>query len=415
MKREEIKIRETDGSLTIESEMFTGEPEDDISDWMVVPLDADRYLLQAKKSGNFSSENSGLASCDSEVFANLIFGFNQRRWSGTVSVDTGNGMKKLYFREGEICFARSNIIDDRLGEVIYRTDGISLDQLAQSAVQVTREIKFGQVLLRSGIFNTVDLWNALQWQVRDIVRSVFLVSRVFFEIETDGEPAPTEVVFPEGTRSLINESYSFGCMYREFLTRITPESTIKIKNQDDLGKAYAPGSFIGDLLELIKANPTVGSVVESSKLTELNTFVALLSLVNRGYCSVSVPKKAETAAPPEGLGPLKAKLDAYAILVSVVKQKFVEEKIGFPANDLRKFALNLNSPGFLSLYLNEAGELDRESRVSMYSQCRDSAERIEYFVIRLESLIQFLLQVSGDLLPYKTAKNVRVEYRSMVK
>src|SRR5690606_3773150 len=118
------------------------------------------------------------------------------------------------------CFARSNIIDDRLGEVIYRWDAISLDQLAESAVKVTRVRKFGQVLLTSGIFSTVDLWNALKMQVRDIVRSIFLVPRVYVEIEGASRPAPSEVVFPEGTSTLIHESYSFGCMLREFIERL---------------------------------------------------------------------------------------------------------------------------------------------------------------------------------------------------
>ncbi len=82
----------------------------------------------------------------------------ERRWSGSVSVEDEWGQKKLYFRDGELVFARSNAMDHRLGEVMYRQGLISLDELTESAVQVTRTLKFGQVLLTRKFFEPCDLW-----------------------------------------------------------------------------------------------------------------------------------------------------------------------------------------------------------------------------------------------------------------
>src|SRR5262249_30213811 len=153
----------------------------------------------------------------------------------------------------------------------------------------------------------------------------------------------------------------------------------------------------------------------SSKLTATNTYVAIMSLVNRGICTISNPSKAESFQAPEGAGPLKAKIDAYTLLVGKAKAKFKEFKVDFPSKELQDFTFQLNTPGFVSLYLNEKSELHRESLLNIYSQCRDNKERVDYFVVRLESVLQFLLQTAGDLLPFQVAKDIRGEYRNMVR
>ena len=90
-----------------------------------------------------------------------------------VSVRTHQADKTIYIHQGQIVFATSSLIDDRLGEVIYRRGLITLDQMTEASVKVTRKLKFGRVMIESNIFNCIDLWDGLKLQVLCIVQVYF--------------------------------------------------------------------------------------------------------------------------------------------------------------------------------------------------------------------------------------------------
>lgn len=407
-----FSISESNGELTIKGEVFSS-PDGDDSNWAIRPIDENRFLVVSREAAaKMPSFRTGMARCNIDVFADFLMGLTQREWSGCVSVDCGVGIMRVFFSSGNLCFAASNMIDHRLGEVIYRNGFISLDDLAENTVKVTRTHKFGQVLLSGGLFTTVDLWEALKTQVLEIVRCVFLFPSVYFEIEPGKGIAPTEVVFAEGTSNIVQDAFSFGCMYREFLARVDPESTIKIIDENVAGREYEDGTFYGDLINLIGEDPKVEAVIRGSKLLEINTYVGLMNLVNRGVCEIA--QDPSVAPPiPENAAPVKSLVDAYAVLIRQVKTAFRNEGIEFPVDDLRQFCIRLNPHGFISLYLNETGEVHRESVLNMYSQCINTPSRVGYFSVQLESLIQFTMQITGDLLPFEVAKEVRNKFKEI--
>ncbi|MFM9785948.1 hypothetical protein, partial [Streptomyces scabiei] len=70
------------------------------------------------------------------VFKDFFLGLSASGFSGLLSVDTGYGIKRIFLEHGAVVFAGSNIIDDRLGEVMFREAKITLDALTDSATQV---------------------------------------------------------------------------------------------------------------------------------------------------------------------------------------------------------------------------------------------------------------------------------------
>jgi hypothetical protein len=408
----DFNLSEEDGVLTISGGMFIA-PDGEDSHWTIQPIDENRFMVVTREAASRMAKlQTGIARCNIDVFADFINGLTLRQWSGCVNIDTGVGIKRLYFSDGNLSFAASNLIDHRLGEVIYRYGFISLDELAENTVKVTRTHKFGQVLLSGGLFSTVDLWEALKTQVLEIVRCVFLFPSVYFEIEPGKGLAPTEVVFAEGTKNIVQDAFSFGCMFREFLSRIQPDSSIKIHANKIMGPEFNEGSFYGDLISLIKENARIESVIKGSKLLDINTYVAIMNLVNRGLCELD-HIKAENHLPNEHAASVKSVIDAFTVLIRQVKIAFQNNGVDFPLEDLRQFCIRLNPSGFVSLYLNEHGEVHRESILNMYSQCENTPGRAHYFVTQIESIIQFSMQVTGDLLPYEVAKSVKSKFKEM--
>ena len=246
-------------------------------DWSVASF-KEEYLF-AKKNNLTNAEISGACFSTVDGFVDFLSGMRFRRWDGGIHVDSGYGRKKIFFRSGEIVFASSEIIDDRLGEVCYRRGIITLDQLTESATKVTRTTKFGQVLIRSKMMSDVQLWNALKEQIRHIIRSLFMVDTVYFELDA-GLKGPAEVVFNEGTSALIEACYGYGSMYRSFSNTIKPNSWIRLISPEKAEK----GTFLGDLIDMIGRRTTVEEFVTQSKLHRTNVIAALLDLVNSGIC-----------------------------------------------------------------------------------------------------------------------------------
>ena len=113
-----------------------------------------------------------------QVFGHLLQGLIRDRWSGTITANTAEWKKRIYLDQGRFCFATSTLMDDRLGEVLYRRDLLTIDQLAELAMQVTPTDKFGQVLRKHGIMSSSQLWHALQTQVISTIKSLFMNERI---------------------------------------------------------------------------------------------------------------------------------------------------------------------------------------------------------------------------------------------
>lgn len=406
--------RQTGGVAVTNSEFFA---ETDDS-WVARALDGERLVLaksRAQDDMKVGGSAQGLLQCSPDMLLDFLMGLHRRRWSGAVAVDTQNGVKKIYFGGGEVVFAGSNMMDDRLGEVIYREALITLDELTNSAAQVDRKTKFGQVLLASKIFTNSALYRALQSQVRQILRSVFMVPKVYVEINAGTGLAPTEVVFDEGTASILDESYCYGCVFREFLGRLREDTRVELTSQAKVAAGeQGVGTFRGDLLELVSSQGTIAGILETSKLIDLNTIAALADMVYDGLCALPNIAASERQGLGPELSPLKAKIDAFYVLCNKVKKAFSEAGKSFPLDEVRVFVRSLNPKGFTSVFLDTDGELARDSVTVMFAQCRASPGRVQYFAVRIESLNQFLLQVAGDLLAFNIAKEIRTEYRAMV-
>ncbi len=387
------------------------------TNWSVVPLDEKRIMLVSEEGqapGRGAAKvPTGMATCPIEVFKDFLLGLSRASWSGVVVVDTGYGQKRIFLSRGDIVFAASNVIDDRLGEVIYREGRISIDELTNSAAQVTKAKKFGQVLISSGIFSNVQLWQALKLQVKQILRSIFMVDRVYFELQEGAGMAPTEVIFQDAVADTVGDCYSFGCAFRAFLGRLRAESqVVMLQAKDKVHKEFEPGTFIGDLMGLIDQQSNVQELLNMSKLLDSYTISALYNLVNLGLCKISPDVDEKRKNSPE-MAPLKAKFDAHGYVLQAVRKAFTEAGREFPVDDVKSFVADLNPEGFPSIFLDPQGAIGRDSVSGIMSQCNANPGRVSYFTVRIESLIQFLLQVAGDNLQFQTASKIRQDYRSV--
>lgn len=410
MAEMDYSVREHNNGILLEGPLFAGPSNEG---WAAKELGLNRVLIQPKDSQTqMGNGNYGNVWCSVDAFADLLFGLHHRRWNGAVVVDTGLGIKKVFFDHGHIVFATTSNIDERLGEIIYRKGMLTLDDLMNCSVQVTKKDKFGQILLRDGVFSNSQLWVALKAQVKEIVRSIFMVNHVYFELNPDAPPAPTEVVYLEGTEELIDSCYGYGCMFRDFASRISLSSKVIVPDYEEIIQKMSAESFDADLLTMVHEHKQVGKILESSKLMQASTLGSLMDLVNQGYCFIDPYSKSSMKLDSSNLADLRGRLDAYALTLQDVRKAFTIESVRLPVEDIRSMADDLDNDRSFTLFIDDQGEITHGSIERIFSQCKTVYKRARYFEQRVRLLTLFLLQIAGDNLPYESAKQIRQSCRS---
>ncbi|HAR45145.1 MAG: hypothetical protein A2X56_09570 [Nitrospirae bacterium GWC2_57_13] len=93
--------------------------------------------------------------------------------TGTAIFKRSEEVKKVYFQEGDVVFATSNLADDRLGEFLLRTKRISQLQY-DASVEMLKKTgrKQGEILVELGFITARDLAAVVREQVTDIVLSL---------------------------------------------------------------------------------------------------------------------------------------------------------------------------------------------------------------------------------------------------
>jgi hypothetical protein len=406
-------------NLTVERQndslVVGGFPEaPDQSLWRAELLDENRILLRSDDMVvNTTKQTRGAASLSVFVLRDFLQGLARSGFTGVIAIDTGFGVKRLFLNTGRLIFAGSNLIDDRLGEVLFREAKISLDDLTSSAAEVTKVRKFGQVLVASNILTKVDLWDALKLQVQQILRSIFMSEQLFCEIHPSAPPPSTEVVFTQNFDELLQEAFSYGSAYRAFLGRLRAETEVALEaTVETLQLTYPAGTFYGDIISMVANERSVQALLDQSKLIDAYTVSALMHLVNSGICKISpdtdaIPKMTGTMAS------LKSALDSYSYVLRALRKIFASANKEFPIADVRSFVSRLNDGSLPTFFVTEEGEFERDCLISLISQSQDSAESSKTLITKIESITQFIMQITADHLDFKAVQALRQEFKAV--
>ena len=108
--------------------------------------------------------------------------------TGVLTLVSGGARKALYMKLGRVVFASSNLPNDRLGEIMIREGKITVEEYDQSIKAISKGRRQGKALVEMGALSPKDLWEGIQFQVREIVFSVFQWEDGHFHFEESNLP-----------------------------------------------------------------------------------------------------------------------------------------------------------------------------------------------------------------------------------
>ncbi len=136
--------------------------------------------------------------------------------SGELIVAGKNFTKSLFFSEGDLIFAKTDVIEERLGEILFKLGKINRDQFVNinKLVNANNE-RIGKILVQQQILNQRDLFFALIYQLRTVATSTFSLDSGEWNFinKAPGVPENSQFkiqlagIISEGTNKLGNISY----------------------------------------------------------------------------------------------------------------------------------------------------------------------------------------------------------------
>lgn len=109
--------------------------------------------------------------------------------SGQLNFQRADIQKQLFFQDGGLIFAKTNVLEERLGEILHKMDKISSEVLSSLGQMLKPNQAIGEMLIQNGLINQRDLYDGLVSQMSEVAMNMF----PFFD---------AEIVFQERERFL---------------------------------------------------------------------------------------------------------------------------------------------------------------------------------------------------------------------
>ena len=201
--------------------------------------------------------------------------------TGTVVCGLDKTVKKVYMAKGEIVFASSSLIEDRLGESMVRTNAITREQRDKSLNAALQQgKKLGALLIENELITPKQLVAGVKHQVRQITASIFNLYGGFYIF--DESPLPDIIPIRLDTWKLIADSIQNVAW--DVVRRVFPASVLKTAVQAADATSYPIHNVSLDkdqrvMLSLIDGTKSIGTLCNSSGLGDFNALKAIYVLL----------------------------------------------------------------------------------------------------------------------------------------
>lgn len=343
-------------------------------------------------------------------------------------IRSSDGSRKIYFRKGEIVFASSDRPEDRLGQVLYRTGKLTLDQLRSAERQIRSGVRFGSLLLEQGLIQAKDLYWGVKYQIEEIVYGVFGLTRgEFFLIEDD--PLEEDLLrLSFNTQNLLMEGFRRLDEWKLIQERLPDHSVVLTVRSDPPALELEPSHQ--KILSVIDGKSDLQEVIRRAGMGDFNTSRAVFELVRAGVLEVQGKGKGPSEAREEGVDTLRKMAEKYNRLYALILRQLREKAPAFDAaaafagffGDLTDKLQKL----FLGIGFDGEGRIDGELLLKNLGQMKlvgsGGFGRIsglsEIFVSQLlldglNELLSFELFTARNALPPEVAEALTKEVRRL--
>lgn len=235
-----------------------------------------------------------VASLDVLTVAELFAALAGARRTGRLEVLGPAGRRALFLEAGTFTGSTSTHDDDKLGQILWRTGRVSLDQVLIGTEMAKEGKKLGRVLVELGFLDPLELRKGL------IAQAVLVFEAACLETQGDAvftmdAKHPSPIRFGVSTGELIGEALKRVDEHRELLKKLG--ALDKPLRTNGAPPPHAPLQDAEQaMLQLAvssQARLTGGKLIDKSGLGALDGARTLLSLLEKGLLTDKEQKSAD--------------------------------------------------------------------------------------------------------------------------
>lgn len=205
---------------------------------------------------------------------------NQR--TGTLDIKRQNTLKKIFFQDGQIIFAVSSDINDRIGIYCLKRSLITIKELEES-IRIQKNDRIGKTLLNMGAISEKCLISAVQNHLEEIVYSIFSFSDGEY-IFTSKDMPNENIKIKKSTGSLIFKGVKRMGQWNTIRKAVGGLETIYCLSDNPIFR-YQELRLNTDeqqILKLIDGRVTTSEICEHSNLSDYYTYKTLFGFISCG-------------------------------------------------------------------------------------------------------------------------------------
>jgi hypothetical protein len=267
--------------------------------WSVIPTSEKLLLMRRVDAATQDRQTRIPIAGEIEAaggLADIIALIQQNRWSGSLKVVDAPlpffagpeaPLREARFRMGNVRNARSNVLADRLGELLYRYGRIPRSALHTALALTTSTRRIGEALIELGVIDAGELLMFVKKQSEEIFFTVLSQRRghYWFERADDGDSKDGHGDLGLSTQKLLLEGARIRDEMDHHRELIHSSSSVPIRREG--GSNIVPlCETARQALAMLDGKKTVGDLGRELKIGEFEATRILFGLIESGHVEI---------------------------------------------------------------------------------------------------------------------------------
>lgn len=220
------------------------------------------------------------------VLCDIVAFIGQCGWRGELFVFEGSDWRSIYFDQGHVVGARSTVVRERLGEVLYRHGVLTREDVDRcSDATVTGKQRFGEAAVKANLLGREQLFRLMARQAEEIVFGALLVADGAYSFLQGFDETELSALSQLTVGNLVREGTRRMHEARFFRSRIPSERHVPVRVEGAVPDVDPLGVF-----GLIDGARSVADLCRAVGLGEFEVTRAVFQLAAGGHVTIRAPR-----------------------------------------------------------------------------------------------------------------------------
>jgi Domain of unknown function (DUF4388) len=251
------------------------------------------FMRYTGEDGRRDAEDGPIVRLAGEVTApgtlcDVLALLGQTGWRGELVVLDADDARSVFFDQGNVVGALTNVEGERLGSVLYRYGAIDADAHDRVMALMKTGKRFGEAAIELGVLKQEQIFKYIAKQIDEIVFATLTVSDGTFFFLDDFDEARLVLRHTVSANALLMDGVTRLDEMRYFRQKVPSAEHVPVKNEgrgepdDEYRAAHAA----------IDGKSSIGEIGRASGLGEFDITKQVYGLVQSGHVSIHPPRAA---------------------------------------------------------------------------------------------------------------------------